>query len=522
MTLAKYFNITPFNVVASLTTGALLLLLYATTTDYYTQSSSETGYIITNGKVGKLDLHGNSTGTSDGERHRVGKLPYEPNETPLDGSYAGHLPVGNCTANPHDNLKDCGELFYWYFPAEDKNQTDAPLLIWLQGGPGSSSMIGIFYENGPFIPSENSNIIRRKLPWTKSYDMLFIDQPVGTGFSYAESANNTLRFTKDNTKLPANDASSTRPLNFERCHHGGYVTNQQQVTRHFIYFLERFYDMHPHLRKRQLYITGESYAGKFIPSMAHGILRHNQQVNTPRKINLSGLAIGNGLTVPSIQVKYNAQLAANLGLISLSQMATMQKLCDTSSELAAQGNYLEALQPRLQMFDLFNEYTSNVNYYDIREKDIPKERARMTKLLQKLQVMQALNANGHKFHSDKAAKDCLADDIMRSVIDLFPELLNHYPILLFQGQFDFRDGPISSEAWIREIKWPEQKAFNEAPRKAWRISDKPGGLAGYVTERANLTHAVVLNAGHFSPANQPEAILHMLHRWMTKQSIAAA
>jgi hypothetical protein len=85
----------------------------------------------------------------------------------------------------------------------------------------------------------------------------------------------------------------------------------------------------------------------------------------------------------------------------------MQKLCDESSKMAAQGKYVEALESRLKMFDLFNEYTSNVNYYDIREKDIPRERARMTKLLHRPEVMEAINVHGHRFHSDKAVKDCL-------------------------------------------------------------------------------------------------------------------
>ncbi|RKP25865.1 Alpha/Beta hydrolase protein, partial [Syncephalis pseudoplumigaleata] len=404
--------------------------------------------------------------------------------------------------------------FYWYFPAEEVPPSQAPLVVWLQGGPGSSSMVGLFYEHGPFIATDEGTLLRRPTSWSKSYNMLYVDQPVGTGFSYAPGRADNL-------------TGSARPLTFNRCNAGGYVTNQQEVARHFVYFLEQFYQRYPHLRERPLYLSGESYAGKFIPSIAHGVLQHNKQkvmidiclftVALP-----SSLRLGNGLTVPEIQVKYHAQEASSFGLISHEQMKKMQPVCDDAAQNAAAGKYLPALQSRLQMFEMFAEFTSNVNNYDIRMVDKVYPRAQMKKVLRSRKVRKALHTNGHRFHKDKAVYDCLATDIMQSTGGLFPELLLHYRILLFQAQFDFRDGPVGSEAWIRQIQWPEQKAFNEAPRKAWRTSDQPGGLAGYVTEHANLSHAIVLNGGHFSPADVPEAIMHMLNRWMAKQSIAAA
>ncbi|KAI9593724.1 Alpha/Beta hydrolase protein [Syncephalis fuscata] len=517
---------TPFTAVAWLALAGLSLLLLTSSGNKETRSIHH-----------ELELEINQKtllrrSLPDKEAHKVGHLPFESDQTPLAGSYAGHLPVANCTS-PSGSSQDCGALFYWYFPTEMPNDDKAPLVIWLQGGPGSSSMVGLFYEHGPVTVSDNNKLIRRTIPWTKSVDMVFVDQPVGTGFSYAmpgipDDANPNLspiRFTNTNTPNDNSNAknvtTSSRPLTLERCHAGGYVTDQQQVGRDFVYFLEQFYKVHPDLQQRELFLAGESYAGKFIPAIAQNILQYNRKSDTTHKIPLSGLVIGNGLTVPEVQVKYNAQLAANFGLLSHSQTQELQQLCDKASELAIKKDYLLSLEAREKMFKLFNEYTSNVNYYDIREKDIPKERARMIKFLSSVEILDALHTNGHQLHSDLAVKDCLASDIMKSVGGLFPELLDNYRILLFQGQFDFRDGPIGSEAWIRQIDWHGRNTFNQATRKPWRTSDKPGGLAGYVTEHDNLSHAIVLNAGHFAPANAPEAVLQMLNRWMHKQSIAA-
>ena len=90
-------------------------------------------------------------------------------------SYAGFF-TNNTT---FDN-----NMFFWYFPAQNKD-ADAPLLIWLQGGPGGGSTFGLFNEVGPFIIDEKLNLLKRtEGNWNAKYSMLFIDNPVGAGFSY--------------------------------------------------------------------------------------------------------------------------------------------------------------------------------------------------------------------------------------------------------------------------------------------------------------------------------------------------
>ncbi len=77
--------------------------------------------------------------------------------------------------------KNNGHLFYWYFEAETKPET-APLLIWLNGGPGCSSMDGLFLELGPFrVVNDKGAVETNPYSWHKVANMLFIDQPVGTG-----------------------------------------------------------------------------------------------------------------------------------------------------------------------------------------------------------------------------------------------------------------------------------------------------------------------------------------------------
>lgn len=124
-------------------------------------------------------------------------------------------------------------------------------------------MFGLFMENGPFIVTANKTLELRKYSWNKSHNLLYIDNPVGTGFSFT-----------DNDK--------------------GYATNETDVGRDVHTALVQFFKLFPELQGNDFYVTGESYAGKYVPAVSHAIKDYNIKAET--KINLKGLAIGNGLT----------------------------------------------------------------------------------------------------------------------------------------------------------------------------------------------------------------------------------
>ncbi|KAJ2782739.1 hypothetical protein GGI15_002816, partial [Coemansia interrupta] len=113
---------------------------------------------------------------------------------PLHESYAGHITVRTWTPG-NGAAKDSGsaKLFYWYFPAIAPKVEEPPLVLWIQGGPGSSSMIGLFTEMGPLELTDEGEFTRRNVTWANEYDFLVVDQPAGTGFSsVSPQANLTL------------------------------------------------------------------------------------------------------------------------------------------------------------------------------------------------------------------------------------------------------------------------------------------------------------------------------------------
>ncbi|KAA8911044.1 serine carboxypeptidase [Sphaerosporella brunnea] len=119
---------------------------------------------------------------------------------PKQKQYAGHvhIPPGTLEAIRQDYPIN---TFFWFVEARE-NPQDKPLTIWLNGGPGSSSMIGMMSEVGPCAPvpasKESLTTIPREFGWDAASNMLFIDQPNQVGFSYDTPTNGSLPLLDSN------------------------------------------------------------------------------------------------------------------------------------------------------------------------------------------------------------------------------------------------------------------------------------------------------------------------------------
>ncbi|CAL1716100.1 unnamed protein product [Somion occarium] len=185
------------------------------------------------------------------------KYPLPNITVPLTRSFAGNIPV-NRAGHPNNTL------FFWGFerrngsltpPANDSN--DDPWVIWLQGGPGSSGMLGFTEENGPLRIQPDFTFTANNFSWNTLADTFWIDQPVGTGWSTADST--------------------------------GYVANEDQTSEDFLGFLSNLVKVFPSLATRPLYLIGESYAGTYIPY----ITKHMFSSSNP-PVKLRKIAIGDG------------------------------------------------------------------------------------------------------------------------------------------------------------------------------------------------------------------------------------
>ena len=161
----------------------------------------------------------------------------------------------------------------------------------LNGGPGSTSQLGNFFELGPFSLEGEENDRSEKArnnTWNQNFNLLVIDQPISAGASFAESYDDVPK-------------------------------SEEALAQHFYNALNEFYQLpfFKNFTKTPLFITGESYAGKFIPSITQKILQENALPNNTFKINLAGIAIGDGWTSPLTIIKELGMYGYNLGNLTL-------------------------------------------------------------------------------------------------------------------------------------------------------------------------------------------------------------
>lgn len=485
-----------------------------------------------------IEVLPNSTSTTSVESHLVDSsaLPWASNSTPISLSYAGLIPVRQTHAYQ-------AKLFYWFFPCTTNPQ--APLVIWLQGGPFSSSMSGLFLESGPLriqtkpgvilSPSTQNETIHDFLlstnpsTWNLHFNMVFLDQPVGTGFSFVDppiAVNQTdskksqptlvRRSVTECTDPSGCPTPSSNKTSEDPDYQHGYVKNQDAIAKDFLSFLDQFYQRYPSMKQVNLTISSESYGGKYVPSIATAITEHNTKFPNDC-IPLTSLTIGNQWTDPYTQVATNIDQLVWFGLISTQQALNASILLKESQSEIIKKNWTSALSRRLDMFDLLSNYTGGVNWYDVRMKNVQFDQKPMNHFLRCNETKSILHVPAkYRFGQDDGMFEIFQDDIMQSSKDLFPDLFKRYKVLLYQGNMDLRDGVASNTAWLSSLEWDGREKFQSAPRKLWKSTT--GELYGYATQSDNLSRVILLGCGHLVPADNgcPKSSLEMMIRHHTQ------
>ncbi|KAM3714753.1 hypothetical protein ACJW31_01G357900 [Castanea mollissima] len=161
------------------------------------------------------------------------------------------------------------ELFYYFIESQGNPQQD-PLFLWLTGGPGCSSFCGLVYEIGPLEFQINNytgglpRLVYYPYAWTKTASIIFLDAPVGTGFSYARTPE-------------------------------GWPTSDSESSEQSYQFLRKWLDEHPQYLPVQLFIGGDSYSGIIVPLVTKKVIDGITAKVKPR-MNLKGYLIGSPRT----------------------------------------------------------------------------------------------------------------------------------------------------------------------------------------------------------------------------------
>uniref|UniRef100_A0A6J0SQL2 Probable serine carboxypeptidase CPVL n=1 Tax=Pogona vitticeps TaxID=103695 RepID=A0A6J0SQL2_9SAUR len=403
---------------------------------------------------------------------------------PLPGanvkSYSGYLTV-NKTYNSN--------LFFWFFPALVQPEK-APVLLWLQGGPGGTSMFGLFVEHGPYVVHMNLTLSERKFSWTSKYSVIYIDNPVGTGFSFIDDEK-------------------------------GYAENQDDVGRDLYSALIQFFQLFPDYQKNDFYATGESYAGKYVPAIGYYIHTHNPTAKL--KINFKGVAIGDGLCDPELMLGGYAQFLYQIGLVDEKQKDYIQNQTDLGIIYIQQKKWREAFEVFDQMINGDQtgslSYVQNVtgctNYYNFLQCQEPADQGYFGQLLALTEVRKSIHVGNLTFHDGSVVEKHLLEDVMKSIKPWLAILMDNYRVLLYNGQLDIIVATPLTERFLPTVPWSRVDEYKNARRVVWKINAKDLEVAGYVRQAGDFYQVVVRGGGHILPYDQPERSLDMIDRFVS-------
>ncbi|MCJ1364715.1 hypothetical protein MMC16_003831 [Acarospora aff. strigata] len=414
------------------------------------------------------------------------------------------------------------ELFFWLFAAECPKSSNN-LIIWLNGGPGCSSLQGLTSENGPLSFAGNAtHPMKNPYSWTKFGYMLFIDQPVGTGYS-------------------------TGP---------NQTTDNAEAAEDFCNWLKAFYARFPGLKSKNTYIMGESYAGVYIPYFAARILA-DKDLN----VTLKALAIGDGtlgnyaamsdvvtgsylrqqnhvLALPQNvldvfneadqecgfthvldQLSYPAKgpisVPGNpegLNFRKLKRQVTGNLSCDFNltspaglresiygpcygpcATFTTAANYLTFTKPCFSVYNIAYNCQNFPNTTNFAE------------YLNLPGVRKAIHAANKTWEGCNSTilNTLTQEPVMPAAYSILPALLNRgIPVHLYSGELDMLLNHVGTELVIQNMTWNGKQGFDHPPNNSFIVN---GRYAGNWGRERGLSYHRILRAGHAVPHDRPAA-----------------
>jgi|Transcript_50346 hypothetical protein len=438
--------------------------------------------------------------------------------------YSGLLHVPG-PINGYDSLK-----IHYQFHCSQSNPSKDPVVVWHQGGPGGSSIVGAYLEMGFFQVSDNGTYTN-PWAWNRISNMLYLESPAGSGqqFGYSECL------------------KAGKPM---KC-----SWNDENQAEAYAHTLQAFFAAFPEFSKNELFLTGESYFGQYGPNIAHFVL-NNEPFNT--NLNLRGIAVGNGCwgeqcNGPNAE-KNDVDNFFGKALFSRKLHSEIYSACNFSGS----DHLLNGLVCQAKLLQMRHEVGPH-NVYNIYD-NCPQTQAFLEKsgkdmgwLVHELRVGMADPIGTHQrlmrmsggypwacksisgisqwlvrpdvrkaLHLDKAtpgASEFAYIPFNPLSITLYPELVKKIRVLIYNGDADACVPYTGNEEWVDGL---EAKGILkvERPWTPWYTSNRVTP-AGYLTQYSvpgsgqTFEFQTVRLAGHMVPSYQPEAAFTLLERFIT-------
>ncbi|KAJ4251524.1 hypothetical protein NW762_011512 [Fusarium torreyae] len=426
--------------------------------------------------------------------------------------YTGWLDVGN------------QHLFFWYFESQNAPATD-PLVLWLTGGPGGSSMLGLLQELGPCLINEHGNgTVHNPYGWNQNANYIFVDQPAGVGFSYLD----------EGEPLPTNSFVAADSMHK---------------------FLQLFVSqVFPDLADRPFHISGESYGGHYIPILGATIIAQNNLYPKRPQVNLESVLIGNGYvspldtafgywetlctTNPGVEKPVFNSTRCDIMAANLPRCLDLAKVCyDHPDHAICEAAQAVCWEGVIKHYDGESGANGGRNRFDItfpcesgddlcyKESALIQNYLNLPHVFKALGVPSALtNYSIYAWEVEEAFATGFDEGINTQAQILY--LLNHdVDVLLYQGNLDLACNTAGNLRWSNNMPWKGQPAYVAQSPKTWGANGEEIGWykevkikMGDTDKKTTFSFATVDGAGHMVPQGKPKQGLELVNRWLKKRT----
>ncbi|KAF5447609.1 hypothetical protein F2P56_033149 [Juglans regia] len=401
-------------------------------------------------------------------------------------------------------------MFWWLYRSPYRVEDPSkpwPIILWLQGGPGASGVgIGNFEEVGPL----DADLKPRNSTWLRKADLLFVDNPVGTGYSFVEDE-----------KL--------------------YVKTDEEAATDLTTLLEKVFNRNENLQKSPLHIVAESYGGKYAVTLALSALKAIEAGKL--KLKLGGVLLGDSWISPEDYVFAWGPLLKDLSRLDNNGLLQSNSLAQKIKQQIEQGQYAGATTSWMELESVIGSNSDHVDFYNFLLDSGSSDAVSMTAIelkkgiavkrysrylsslrssagggggdldsllngaiKEKLKIPDNVTWGGQ---SDSVF-DSLAGDFMKPRISEVDELLvKGVNVTVYNGQLDLICATKGTEAWIEKLKWEGLQKFLSIDRTPLYCGDKER-TKGFTKSYKNLHFYWILGAGHFVPNDQPCVALNMV------------
>ncbi|XP_072961075.1 serine carboxypeptidase II-1-like [Typha angustifolia] len=429
---------------------------------------------------------------ADQESDRITLLPGQP---PVDFSqYSGYVTV---------DAQAGRALFYWFQEAPADVQP-APLVLWLNGGPGCSSIAyGASEELGAFrIKPDGKTLYINQFAWNSVANVLFLESPAGVGFSYSNTTSDL------------------------------YTAGDNRTAVDSYTFLVNWFERFPQYKYRDFYITGESYAGHYVPQLSQLVYRNNIGIQKPI-INFKGFMVGNGVTDDYHDYIGTFEYWWNHGLISDETYKDLKVACDF-------GSSAHPSEACLKQLDIADDEQGNIDPYSLYTPTCNQS----TNLRRKLrghypwmlrgydpcteiyskkyynhhEVQKALHANltgiNYAWSTCSGIVGNYWADSPRSMLPIYQELIaGGLRIWVFSGDTD-SVVPLTATRYSLD-------ALNLTTLNKWSPWYDNGQVGGWSQVYQGLTLVTIRGAGHEVPLHRPRQALILFKHFLQNKPMSS-